>query len=309
MKKYLGYVIDDSTSLRDMLVEQLRFNDFEAHGYAEAETFLRDVFSATSLNLPDLIVVDLKLRPSRMQGINLVSELADREVPSEILVISGNQPSKDLVEAIRIGAATSASKPFDSIFKLTDTMVRLAEIGKRRRRQSLGKGRGWEELDTSREHRPVFLSHSSQDKRIAHGIRRNLEARDIGVWYAPSILDVGDKWRNRIENGIDQATVFIALITEAYVASPICLGELTRYFRRIQVQADNQLLLLPVLVSSSTAIKRNDLIRPIFDGYHYLDLSTQFIDGLTVLLARIQRSLGGHVKEGVSRVEHKGSHV
>jgi len=48
MKKYRGYVVDDNDSVREMLIEQLRFNDFEAHGYDEAEPLLRDIFDQGS---------------------------------------------------------------------------------------------------------------------------------------------------------------------------------------------------------------------------------------------------------------------
>lgn len=308
MKKYRGYVVDDNDSVREMLIEQLRFNDFEAHGYDEAEPLLRDIFDqgSSTLDVPDLVVVDLKLRANRMQGIELVTELAERDVPSEILVTSGNHPSKDLVEAIRIGAATSAPKPFDSIFKVTDTMVRLAEIGRRRRLQRLAKRDFHGEVDISREQRPVFLSYCTEDKRLAHGVRRNLEAREIGVWYAPSTLEVGDIWRRRIEDGIDQAVVFVPLITENYFHSAICLGELSRFFRRIQREDSHELLLLPVLASSSSAIKKKEIMRPIFDRYQYLDMSTQFIDGLTVLLARIQRAIGCHSERREPSIEQRG---
>src|SRR5947209_17020929 len=120
MKKYKAAILDDDRNLRELLVECLRFTGFEAEGYEEAEQLLRDISVAnfSPRALPDLIVVDLRLLPLKMQGLEFISELVARDVPSEVMAMTGNLPDSDLIEAIRSGASAIISKPFDDILSL-----------------------------------------------------------------------------------------------------------------------------------------------------------------------------------------------
>lgn len=283
MKKYRACVVDDDPHIRALLVECLRFTVFEATGYDEAEQLLRDlsVVGLSPQDMPDLIIVDLQLKPDKMSGMELISELAVRDIPSEVVAISGNYPSSDLVEAIKIGAGAMVPKPFGDILYLIKKMEHLAEIGMKRRLKLNGK------IDHTRQQRPVFLSYCGGDGKLATGLRRNIEAQDIDVWYAPTSLGGGDEWRPHVEAGIDQARVFVALITDSYLDSPICFGELLRFCCRMESGTEPQPLLLPVLAGLSDRGKRNPLIQPILDRYQHIDLSVSFINGLTAVLGRI----------------------
>jgi DNA-binding response OmpR family regulator len=297
MNRYSAFVLDDDEQVRNLLLECLRFSNFEAHGYSEAERLLSAICDTRlpPQDQPDLIVIDLQLQPNKMQGIQLVSELTERNVPSEILAISGNLPPADLVEAIKVGASEAIPKPFD-VFELVKKMELLAKIGMNRRLYRLGAENRTHEMDSSRLRRPVFLSYSDRDRTLANGLRRNMEAKDIAVWYAPTSLDVGDEWRRRIEDAIDQASVFVPLITDNYPASSVCVGELMRFYRRMSPDK-SQLLLLPVLAALSEEVKRHPVVQSVLGKYQYVDISVRFIDGLTALLGRIQRALGSARRE------------
>jgi FixJ family two-component response regulator len=300
MGKYKACVVDDDQNVRELLVECLRFSDFEVHAYAEAEHLIDEVFTPgiSHLDMPDLVVVDLQLKPDKIQGLDLVSELAEMDVPSEVMVLLGDRLSSDMSEDIKIWTAAVITKPFDNIFDLARKMERQAQIGMKRRLRRQQKHHLPADIeDVSRLQRPVFLSYCNEDRMLANGIKRNLETRDIDAWYAPTTLETGDAWRIRIIDGIDQAKVFVAIVTEAYLNSPYCIAELNRFHRRIDSGKDPQLLLLPVLNSSSESVKRHHLVRPIFDNFHYLDLSVRFIDGLTALFGRIQQMVGHPLKE------------
>ena len=284
MKKYKAAILDDDRNLRELLVECLRFTGFEAEGYEEAEQLLRDISVAnfSPRALPDLIVVDLRLLPLKMQGLEFISELVARDVPSEVMAMTGEYPGdSDLIEAIRLGAGAIVSKPFDDILSLLKKMEHLAEIGMKRRLRLKKDSR-------TRRRQPVFLSYSDDDARLATGLRRNIETTGAGVWHAPSSLKGGDEWRRHVEAGIDQACVFIALLTDDYVRSPACLGELLRFRRRMEASPKPRPLLLPVLAGLSDEVRRNHSIRPVLDRYQCIDLSIRFLDGLTSLLGRIE---------------------
>jgi hypothetical protein len=126
---------------------------------------------------------------------------------------------------------------------------------------------------------------------VASGLRRNMEAKDIAVWYAPTSLEIGDEWRRRIEDAIDQASIFVPLITDNYPVSSVCVGELMRFYRRMKPDQP-QLVLLPVLAALSEEGKRHEVVQAVVRKYQYVDISVRFIDGLTALLGRIQRALG-----------------
>lgn len=143
--------------------------------------------------------------------------------------------------------------------------------------------------DPSRRHRPVFLSYSTTDSRFANGIRRNIEIRGIGVWYAPTTIDVGDQWRRRIEAGIDESLIFVPLMTDQYLASAFCVGELTRFYRRVHRDRHSELTILPVLAGLSAEGRHDQLVKRILQDYQAIELAPRITDGLTVLLARIQQ--------------------
>jgi FixJ family two-component response regulator len=292
MTNYKVAVVDDDEGVLQFLVEFLGLRDFDVCGYVEAEKLLTEVFNACMpvQSLPDLLMVDLQLQQNRMQGMELIRELTTRDVPSEILVISGALASADQADAIKMGAAKAIPKPF-SIFNLVKTIENLAEIGKKRRLYRLEGGNQPQEIDKSRLYRPVFLSYSSKDQGLATGLRRNLEANGISVWYAPNAIDVGEAWRRRVKEGVDQASIFVALITDNYLASGGCMGEFDRFRSRIEHASKPQALILPVLAGLSEEGRKSDLCRPILE-YQCADISVRFTDGLTVLLGRIQSFLG-----------------
>lgn len=282
-KEYSVVVVDDDDALRELLVKSMRFTYFErAEGYDEAEPFLRDLSTMSPADMPDLIVVDLQLQPTKMQGLELISELAARDIPSEVVAITGNQPIADLVEAVRVGARVAIPKPFGDLLELFMRLNSLAEIGKKRRLKVKAP-------DPDRQERPVFLSYCSGDVKLATGLRRNIEAREIGVWYDLNGLRGGDDWMGEIEDQIKRASVFIALITDNYLHSPICNAELLCFRSRMEASPEPRPLLLPLLDGLSERSRKSPLLRPILERYQCIDLSVpeRFVDRLTALLLSI----------------------
>lgn len=127
--------------------------------------------------------------------------------------------------------------------------------------------------------------------KLATGLRRNIEAHDIGVWYDLGGLPGGVDWRLEIENQIDRASVFIALITENYLRSPVCYGELLRFRNRAESCAgEPRPLLLPLLDGlSPVEARKNPWIRPVIDHYQCIDLTApeRFGDRLAAVLGYI----------------------
>jgi hypothetical protein len=92
---------------------------------------------------------------------------------------------------------------------------------------------------------------------------------------------------------IDQAKVFVALLTDNYLLSPICLGEVIRFRRRMESGLKPEPILLPVLAGLSDVGRKDWRIEPVLAQYHYTDISERqwAVDRMTALLVRIQKAL------------------
>jgi FixJ family two-component response regulator len=284
------FIIDDDDIVRDFVVEACRLSDFEAEGYDEAEQALHDVFNDPFLRrMPDVFVVDLELKPRRMQGMDLITQLADRNVAAAVLAVSGNQPSENLLRAIEAGSLETATKPFD-LNEFIKKVKYCATVGRNRKIHKQSDAVVL--TDIARVHRPVFLSYSKFDTKTAYGLKANIEARGIPVWYAPTTLQPGDDWRALIQKGIDEARVFIALITSEYLNSPPCAAEFNRFYERLQTEASNPPLLLPILYGDAAILKNNPLIRRPVEHYQWVPMSSdRIVDAYTAVLLRVQSAV------------------
>ncbi|HXM50004.1 MAG TPA: TIR domain-containing protein [Pyrinomonadaceae bacterium] len=287
--KLRALVIDDDPQVLKLLVHILQLSDFEAEGYRNAKDAMNKVFADLSMpDMPDLFLIDLGRKDGEFGGLDLIKKLTKSNTPASIVAMSAT--GSDLTEALKVGAA-AITKPFSDINELTRKLKRWGGIGRNRRHRSSSNI----QPDHSRYFRPVFLSYSGKDTEMAMGLRSQIEYQDIGVWYAPGTLRLGDPWKQRVETGIDKADVFLSLITMAYLDSMECCDELERFRIRMESHLPGSHcppLLVPVLYDLSEGITNHDKVRSIFDRYHYVDISGErFIDGLSVLLATIQSAL------------------
>ncbi len=291
--KYKAIVLDDDPQAGTLIATLLKSRKFEAHCYTDAESLLAEVFGAglPLKDVPDLLVVDRQLKPNKMQGLEFINELARKDVPCEILLISGSLTNEDVEEALECGWGAWLPKPFTSNNYAAERMERLAEIGKRRRLHRM-KGQH-RTADLSRRERPVFLSYSHHNEKLATGLRRALETEHILVWYARDMLRAGDKFNPLIESAVNKARVFLPLITDSYVDSRSCARELEQFRHRMESDRQSQLLILPVLYKLSPDKRGDRVVRPIFKKYHHLDISSQSAERLPELSSRIQHFLGG----------------
>jgi FixJ family two-component response regulator len=290
MSKHKVVVVDDDEALCDTITTILRRRGFDAEGYGEAERFLTEAFDVRHPHTeqPDLVMIDLLLGNDKMQGMDLIKELVARDISSEILVVSGNRSSADLLRAAMLGASDWVSKPFNYI-TLMPRLTTMAETGRKRR---LHRDVDSREMDVTRLARPVFLSYSENDKVLASVIRRYLEARGIGVWYAPATIRVGDPWQDRISEGINDAKIFVALFTDSYFTRPYCIDELIEFDQRTRTSLKPKPLLFALTFGFSEATRQNPTFQDIRNRHQCKDISEhRFLDGLTDLLLQIEDCL------------------
>jgi TolB-like protein/Tfp pilus assembly protein PilF len=61
----------------------------------------------------------------------------------------------------------------------------------------------------------VFISHSSEDRSTAEGIRRYLETAGIECWIAPRNIPPGSDWTQGIMHGLQECPIFVLVFTRA----------------------------------------------------------------------------------------------
>ena len=103
------FIIDDQASIRHALGEMLSVFGYSVEAYESADSFLR----ALDPLRPGCIVADVRM--PGMDGIELVRELARRQVPLSVVLISGHADVPMAVAAIKAGAEDFIEKPIDDV--------------------------------------------------------------------------------------------------------------------------------------------------------------------------------------------------
>ena len=129
-------IVEDETDIRAMIAGILEDEGYKAHQAATSETALETIRS----RLPGLIILDVWLEGSSMDGIELL-DLLKKEYPSlPVIIISGHGTVETAVSAIRKGAYDYIVKPFKSE-KLLVTVSRALENARLKRENEELKGK------------------------------------------------------------------------------------------------------------------------------------------------------------------------
>jgi hypothetical protein len=88
----------------------------------------------------------------------------------------------------------------------------------------------------------VFLSYAHEWSDDATYISQVLRSRGLNVWIDTGELRTGDKLGNKVQEAIQSADYFVALLSPEYYASPWCIREL-------EAAADEGIEVLPIKVS------------------------------------------------------------
>ena len=101
------FIVDDQPSVRHALGEMLQVYGFRVEVYDSANSFLDVIDSETS----GCVVADVRM--PGMDGIELVRELARRNIGLPTVLISGHADVPMAVAAIKAGAQDFIAKPLD----------------------------------------------------------------------------------------------------------------------------------------------------------------------------------------------------
>lgn len=103
-------VVDDEMDIRDLVAGVMEDEGFTTRTAANSD----EALAALSERRPSLVLLDVWLEGSRLDGLDLLDEIKRRDATIPVLVISGHGNIDTAVAAIRRGATDFIEKPFEA---------------------------------------------------------------------------------------------------------------------------------------------------------------------------------------------------
>lgn len=103
-------VVDDERDIRELVAGVLEDEGYDTRNAADSDSALE----AIAERRPSLVLLDVWLQGSRLDGLELLDEIKRRDPSIPVLVISGHGNLDTAVAAIRRGAADFIEKPFEA---------------------------------------------------------------------------------------------------------------------------------------------------------------------------------------------------
>lgn len=121
-------IIDDEQDIRDLVAGLLEDEGYAARTAADADAAL----AAIAERRPGLVLLDVWLKDSRLDGLELLQVIKERDPGQPVIVMSGHGSLDTAVSAVRRGAIDFLEKPFatDKLLLMVD---RATEFDRLRR--------------------------------------------------------------------------------------------------------------------------------------------------------------------------------
>jgi two-component system nitrogen regulation response regulator NtrX len=103
-------VVDDEQDIRELVAGVLQDEGYETRAAADSDAALE----AIAVRRPSLVLLDVWLQGSRLDGLELLVDIKRRDASIPVLVISGHGNIDTAVAAIRRGAVDFIEKPFNA---------------------------------------------------------------------------------------------------------------------------------------------------------------------------------------------------
>ena len=121
-------IVDDERDIRELVAGVLEDEGYEARTAADSDSAL----AALAERRPSLVLLDVWLQGSRLDGLDLLEEIKSRDPSIPVLVISGHGNIDTAVAAVRRGATDFIEKPFEAE-RLLHLVERATETERLRR--------------------------------------------------------------------------------------------------------------------------------------------------------------------------------
>jgi two-component system nitrogen regulation response regulator NtrX len=121
-------VVDDEADIRELVAGVLEDEGFDTRLAANSDQALE----ALTARRPSLVLLDVWLQGSKLDGLELLDEIKRRDSTIPVLIISGHGNIDTAVSAIRRGAADFIEKPFEAD-RLVHLVARATETERLKR--------------------------------------------------------------------------------------------------------------------------------------------------------------------------------
>ena len=121
-------IVDDEADIRELVAGVLEDEGFDTRTAANSD----DALDALDTRRPSLVLLDVWLQGSKLDGLELLDEIKRRDPTLPVLIISGHGNIDTAVAAIRKGAADFIEKPFEAD-RLLHLVARATETERLRR--------------------------------------------------------------------------------------------------------------------------------------------------------------------------------
>lgn len=135
-------VVDDELDIRELVAGVLEDEGYDARAAADSDSALE----AVAVRRPSLVLLDVWLQGSKLDGLELLDEIKRRDPSIPVLVISGHGNLDTAVAAIRKGAADFIEKPFEAE-RLLLMVARATETERLRRENASLRASAGRETD------------------------------------------------------------------------------------------------------------------------------------------------------------------
>lgn len=180
-------IVDDEQDIRELVAGVLEDEGYQARTAADSDAAL----AALGERRPSLVLLDVWLQGSRLDGLDLLDEIKRRDPSLAVLVISGHGNIDTAVAAVRRGAADFIEKPFEAE-KLLLLVARATETERLRRENASLKAQIGQE-DELTGNSPAINAVRATLKRVAStgsrvlisgpaGVGKEVAARLLHLW-------------------------------------------------------------------------------------------------------------------------------
>ena len=121
-------IVDDEADIRELVAGVLEDEGFDSRTAANSD----DALVELDARRPSLVLLDIWLQGSKLDGLELLDEIKRRDATIPVLIISGHGNIDTAVAAIRKGAADFIEKPFEAD-RLLHLVARATETERLRR--------------------------------------------------------------------------------------------------------------------------------------------------------------------------------
>jgi two-component system, NtrC family, response regulator AtoC len=101
------YIIDDDELINAMLSRVLKSSGYTVRTATSADAIAQKIKSWS----PDIVLLDIRI--GDLNGIDVLQELVEQEVPAQVVMLTADDTAETAVKAMKLGAADYLTKPFN----------------------------------------------------------------------------------------------------------------------------------------------------------------------------------------------------